>query len=181
MKKYLLTIEIKNFNYLNKIKLETKTSLNKIINYIIKEYREKNKNSNIKNDYKLIDNSNIIMDKETKEIRIKLTDKEFKLLKENAINNNFKSATKEAKFLLINSLNKYKFFSNDNILEFIKTRTEINAIGKNLYQLLKVLRSRNFIKINDENFKNTINNLNDKLDLLLEQLGIIIEKNNQRI
>ncbi|ECQ1434341.1 hypothetical protein FYY66_08040 [Campylobacter jejuni] len=121
------------------------------------------------------------MDKETKEIRIKLTDKEFKLLKENAINNNFKSATKEAKFLLINSLNKYKFFSNDNILEFIKTRTEINAIGKNLYQLLKVLRSRNFIKINDENFKNTINNLNDKLDLLLEQLGIIIEKNNQRI
>ncbi|EDP6611415.1 hypothetical protein FVY21_08470, partial [Campylobacter jejuni] len=105
MKKYLLTIEIKNFNYLNKIKLETKTSLNKIINYIIKEYREKNKNSNIKNDYKLIDNSNIIMDKETKEIRIKLTDKEFKLLKENAINNNFKSATKEAKFLLINSLN----------------------------------------------------------------------------
>ncbi|MBX1185014.1 hypothetical protein I9X25_00015, partial [Campylobacter jejuni] len=98
MKKYLLTIEIKNFDYLNKIKLETKTSLNKIINYIIKEYREKNKNSNIKNDYKLIDNSNIIMDKETKEIRIKLTDKEFKLLKENAINNNFKSATKEAKF-----------------------------------------------------------------------------------
>ncbi|MBX1316877.1 hypothetical protein I9X20_05620, partial [Campylobacter jejuni] len=96
MKKYLLTIEIKNFDYLNKIKLETKTSLNKIINYIIKEYREKNKNSNIKNDYKLIDNSNIIMDKETKEIRIKLTDKEFKLLKENAINNNFKSATKEA-------------------------------------------------------------------------------------
>ncbi|MBX1113989.1 hypothetical protein I9033_05590, partial [Campylobacter jejuni] len=94
MKKYLLTIEIKNFDYLNKIKLETKTSLNKIINYIIKEYREKNKNSNIKNDYKLIDNSNIIMDKETKEIRIKLTDKEFKLLKENAINNNFKSATK---------------------------------------------------------------------------------------
>ncbi|MBX2557975.1 hypothetical protein I8991_07790, partial [Campylobacter jejuni] len=87
MKKYLLTIEIKNFDYLNKIKLETKTSLNKIINYIIKEYREKNKNSNIKNDYKLIDNSNIIMDKETKEIRIKLTDKEFKLLKENAINN----------------------------------------------------------------------------------------------
>ncbi|MBX0798138.1 hypothetical protein I7W65_04480, partial [Campylobacter jejuni] len=61
MKKYLLTIEIKNFDYLNKIKLETKTSLNKIINYIIKEYREKNKNSNIKNDYKLIDNSNIIM------------------------------------------------------------------------------------------------------------------------
>ncbi|MBX1306198.1 hypothetical protein I9X12_01730, partial [Campylobacter jejuni] len=107
MKKYLLTIEIKNFDYINKIKLETKTSFNKIINYIIKEYREKNKDSNIKNDFKLIDNSNIIMDKETKEIRIKLTDKEFKLLKENAINNNFKSATKEAKFLLINSLNKY--------------------------------------------------------------------------
>ncbi len=39
--------------------------------------------------------------------------------------------------------------------EFIKTRTEINAIGKNIYQLLKILRSG--------------------------QLGAIIEKNNERI
>lgn len=175
MKKYLLTIETNNFEYLNKIKLETKSSINKIINYIIKVYSQNN-NEN----FELISNP-INENKNMKEIRIKLTDDEFNLLKEISLSNAFRSVSKQAKFTLINSLNKNKLFTNIEIDEFIKTRTEINAIGKNIYQLLKVIRGKNLVKINDNNLKNTINDIKYKIDILSDILGKIIEVNNQRI
>ncbi|WP_104722726.1 hypothetical protein [Helicobacter mesocricetorum] len=177
MKKYLLTIETNNLEYLNKIKLETKSSINKIINYIIKVYAQ---NNNIKKNFELISNP-INENKKMKEIRIKLTDDEFNLLKEISLSNAFRSASKQAKFTLINSLNKNKFFTNVELVEFIKVRTEINTIGKNIYQLLKVIRGKNLVKINDNNLKNTINDIKDKIDVLSDILGKIIEVNNQRI
>ncbi|EAJ1462672.1 hypothetical protein CYI55_07805, partial [Campylobacter upsaliensis] len=82
---------------------------------------------------------------------------------------------------LINSLNENKYFTNLELDEFIKTRTEINAVGKNIYQLLKILRAGNSVKINEDNLKNTIDIINEKIDILSASLGKIIEINNQRI
>ncbi|ECK6873609.1 hypothetical protein FSE89_05865, partial [Campylobacter upsaliensis] len=81
----------------------------------------------------------------------------------------------------INSLNENKYFTNLELDEFIKTRTEINAVGKNIYQLLKILRAGNSVKINEDNLKNTIDIINEKIDILSASLGKIIEINNQRI
>ncbi|EFT8157543.1 hypothetical protein SLK77_001643, partial [Campylobacter jejuni] len=113
--------------------------------------------------------------------RIRLNEDEFDLLKEIALYNGFKNASKEAKLRLINSLNKNKLFTNFELIEFIKTRTEINTIGKNIYQLLKVVRGRNLVKINDDNLKNTIDYIRYKIDILSDKLGKVIEINNQRI
>ncbi|WP_301006623.1 hypothetical protein, partial [Helicobacter sp. UBA3407] len=116
-----------------------------------------------------------------REIRIRLSDDEFNLLKETASYNGFRSVSKEAKFRLINSLNKNKFFANTELIEFMKTRTEINYIGKNIYQVLKILRGNNLVKINEDNLKNTIDSFRNKIDTLSDTLGKIIEVNNQRI
>ncbi|TLD80745.1 hypothetical protein LS70_008685 [Helicobacter sp. MIT 11-5569] len=180
MKKYLLTIETDNLDFLNKIKLETKSSINKIINYIIRDYQE-NKDIYVNNNFKLLDNIHQNKNENFREIRIRLSDDEFNLLKETASYNGFRSVSKEAKFRLINSLNKNKFFANAELIAFMKTRTEINSIGKNIYQLLKVLRSNNLVKINEDNLKNTIDSVRDKIDILSDTLGKIIEVNNQRV
>lgn len=181
MKKYLLTIDKRNLDYLNKIKSETNTSINKIINYIIKEYQENSNDIYLKNNFDLISNNKMNENKKMKEIRVRLNEDEFDLLKEIALYNGFKNASKEAKLRLINSLNKNKLFTNLELIEFIKTRTEINTIGKNIYQLLKVVRGRNLVKINDDNLKNTIDYIRDKIDILSDNLGKVIEINNQRI
>ncbi|EAJ1255098.1 hypothetical protein A0Y59_07960 [Campylobacter lari] len=181
MKKYLLTIDKRNLDYLNKIKSETNTSINKIINYIIKEYQENSNDIYLKNNFDLISNNKMNENKKMKEIRVRLNEDEFDLLKEIALYNGFKNASKEAKLRLINSLNKNKLFTNLELIEFIKTRTEINTIGKNIYQLLKVVRGRNLVKINDDNLKNTIDYIRDKIDILSDKIGKIIEINNQRI
>ncbi|KDA36328.1 hypothetical protein N218_09365, partial [Campylobacter jejuni K5] len=165
----------------NKIKSETNTSINKIINYIIKEYQENSNDIYLKNNFDLISNNKINENKKMKEIRIRLNEDEFDLLKEIALYNGFKNASKEAKLRLINSLNKNKLFTNFELIEFIKTRTEINTIGKNIYQLLKVVRGRNLVKINDDNLKNTIDYIRYKIDILSDKLGKVIEINNQRI
>ncbi|EFT8786541.1 hypothetical protein HVM40_001960, partial [Campylobacter jejuni] len=49
------------------------------------------------------------------------------------------------------------------------------------YQLLKILRSGNSVKINENNLNKTMDNIRDKIDILSDQLGAIIEKNNERI
>ncbi|WP_416862631.1 hypothetical protein [Helicobacter ganmani] len=180
MKKYLLTIETDNLDFLNKIKLETKSSINKIINYIIRDYQE-NKDIYVNNNFKLLDNIHQNKNENFREIRIRLSDDEFNLLKETASYNGFRSVSKEAKFRLINSLNKNKFFANTELIEFMKTRTEINYIGKNIYQVLKILRGNNLVKINEDNLKNTIDSFRNKIDTLSDTLGKIIEVNNQRI
>lgn len=181
MKKYLLTIDKRNLDYLNKIKSETNTSINKIINYIIANYKENNGFNNIENNLVINHHSDTFEKKKMKEIRIRLNEYEFDLLKEIALYNGFKNASKEAKLRLINSLNKNKLFTNLELIEFIKTRTEINTIGKNIYQLLKVVRGRNLVKINDDNLKNTIDYIRDKIDILSDKLGKVIEINNQII
>lgn len=109
------------------------------------------------------------------------TDEKNKINDEISKNTGFSSITKQAKFLLLNSIKNEKLFTNIEIDEFIKTRTEINAIGKNIYQLLKILRSGNSVKINENNLNKTMDNIRDKIDILSNKLGIIIEKNNERI
>ncbi|EJR1482751.1 hypothetical protein NYK38_001779, partial [Campylobacter jejuni] len=74
MKKYLLTIDKINLDYLNKIKSETNTSINKIINYIIKEYQENSNDIYLKNNFDLISNNKINENKKMKEIRIRLNE-----------------------------------------------------------------------------------------------------------
>lgn len=153
------------------IKSETNASYSKIISILLKKFNSCDTDE--KNKFYTSD--------ENKIIKLKLTENEVNILKEISKNTGFSSITKQAKFLLLNSIKNEKLFTNIEINEFIKTRTEINAIGKNIYQLLKILRSGNSVKINENNLNKTMDNIRDKIDILSDQLGAIIEKNNERI
>ncbi|RAZ25702.1 hypothetical protein [Campylobacter hyointestinalis] len=161
------------------IKSETNSSYSKIISILLKKFNscdtdEKNKINDE------ISKNKFYTGDENKIIKLKLTENEVNILKEISKNTGFSSITKQAKFLLLNSIKNEKLFTNIEMDEFIKTRIEINAIGKNI-SILKILRSGNSVKINENNLNKTMDNIRDKIDILSDHLGTIIEKNNERI
>ncbi|EAB5255735.1 hypothetical protein R2Z11_001653 [Campylobacter jejuni] len=162
------------------IKSETNASYSKIISILLKKFNSCDTDEKNKINDEISKNKFYTSD-ENKIIKLKLTENEVNILKEISKNTGFSSITKQAKFLLLNSIKNEKLFTNIEIDKFIKTRTEINTISKNIYQLLKILRSGNSVKINENNLNKTMDNIRDKIDILSEQLGAIIEKNNERI
>ena len=60
-------------------------------------------------------------------------------------------------------------------------RYEINAIGKNIFQLLKNLRERNFMVIKDNDIESMINDARKSIEVLSEKLEKLIDRNNERI
>ncbi|EAJ1438391.1 hypothetical protein I9453_00200 [Campylobacter coli] len=168
-----VNIDDENIKFLYQLKKKSKISINKIINYMIREVLNGNKKfSLIDND----DNSEL-----EKEIRIKLTSKEKEKLDEFSNFIGFNNSTSGARFVILNSLHKEKFFTKAEVNEFIMMRYEINAIGKNIFQLLKNLRERNFIVIKDNDIESMINDTRKSIEVLSEKLEKLIDRNNERI
>ncbi|HEF3938461.1 TPA: hypothetical protein SAH37_001561 [Campylobacter jejuni] len=168
-----VNIDDENIKFLYQLKKKSKISINKIINYMIREVLNGNKKfSLIDND----DNSEL-----EKEIRIKLTSKEKEKLDEFSNFIGFNNSTSGARFIILNSLHKEKFFTKAEVNEFIMMRYEINAIGKNIFQLLKNLRERNFIVIKDNDIESMINDTRKSIEVLSEKLEKLIDRNNERI
>ncbi|EOC6529112.1 hypothetical protein ACKFC9_001829 [Campylobacter jejuni] len=168
-----VNIDDENIKFLYQLKKKSKISINKIINYMIREVLNGNKK------FSLIDNDdNLELEKE---IRIKLTSKEKEKLDEFSNFIGFNNSTSGARFIILNSLHKEKFFTKAEVNEFIMMRYEINAIGKNIFQLLKNLRERNFIVIKDNDIESMINDTRKSIEVLSEKLEKLIDRNNERI
>ncbi|EMF4797342.1 hypothetical protein V3621_001775 [Campylobacter coli] len=168
-----VNIDDENIKFLYQLKKKSKISINKIINYMIREVLNGNKK------FSLIDNDD--NQELTKEIRIKLTSKEKEKLDEFSNFIGFNNSTSGARFVILNSLHKEKFFTKAEVNEFIMMRYEINAIGKNIFQLLKNLRERNFIVIKDNDIESMINDTRKSIEVLSEKLEKLIDRNNERI
>lgn len=168
-----VNIDDENIKFLYQLKKKSKISINKIINYMIREVLNGNKK------FSLINNDDNL--ELTKEIRIKLTSKEKEKLDEFSNFIGFNNSTSGARFVILNSLHKEKFFTKAEVNEFIMMRYEINAIGKNIFQLLKNLRERNFIVIKDNDIESMINDTRKSIEVLSEKLEKLIDRNNERI
>ncbi|ELZ2420758.1 hypothetical protein THJ86_001056 [Campylobacter coli] len=168
-----VNIDDENIKFLYQLKKKSKISINKIINHIIREVSNGNKK------FSLIDNDD--NQELTKEIRIKLTIKEKEKLDEFSNFIGFNNSTSGARFVILNSLHKEKFFTKAEVNEFIRMRYEINAIGKNIFQLLKNLRERNFVIIKDKDIETMINDTRESIEVLSEKLEKLIDRNNERI
>ncbi|EGD5552743.1 hypothetical protein IBH23_000989 [Campylobacter coli] len=168
-----VNIDDENIKFLYQLKKKSKISINKIINHIIREVSNGNKK------FSLIDNDD--NQELTKEIRIKLTSKEKEKLDEFSNFIGFNNSTSGARFVILNSLHKEKFFTKAEVNEFIRMRYEINAIGKNIFQLLKNLRERNFVIIKDKDIETMINDTRESIEVLSEKLEKLIDRNNERI
>ncbi|HEB9431528.1 TPA: hypothetical protein RZK50_000676 [Campylobacter coli] len=171
-KSFLIKVNQEDKIMLERIKKATNIPFSKILRYLLNLYFEDNNKSNslVIQKYKFYSNS------EKHTISIKITQEEYESLKTLCKENGFKSVTKQAKYLLLNSIHKEKFFNNNEIQHFVKIRSEMAKDYSNLYQLLKALRSKNLIKINDEALINIIKNINTNTQIILENFGKIVEK-----
>ncbi|HEB9289689.1 TPA: hypothetical protein RZK14_001604 [Campylobacter coli] len=176
MKKTVIYFDEKNYSFLVGLKKEMKTSFSKIINTILKNISNDEK-ENINN----FDKINHKKNEPTKEIRFKLTEEEYKIFSDFAKSNGNGTATKQIRILTLNHIYNDKFFDKKYINEFILTRTEINTIGRNIYQLLKILRSGKSVRINENNLEKSFKDISLNIEKLSKELEKIIIKNNERI
>lgn len=63
---------------------------------------------------------------------------------------------------------------------FIKTKGEINTIGRNLNQLLKLLHTKSNLTVNDEVFQNMVKDIDNNVKNISNDLRDIIEKSRSR-
>ena len=63
---------------------------------------------------------------------------------------------------------------------FIKTKGEINTVGRNLNQLLKLLHTKSNLSVNDDVFKNMVKDIDNNVKNISNDLRDIIEKSRSR-
>ncbi|CDF65964.1 hypothetical protein [Campylobacter fetus] len=142
VKKYRQEVKLSNENYefIKSLKEKEKTTFNEIINSMINLYRENPKHTNISRVKK--------SEKQSHRIYVTLTDTEYNFLKIQAIEHGFSSATKEVIFRLTNSMYDEKIFSNTDMNILLDALNNINKIGRNINELIRILKEKSNAKIN---------------------------------
>jgi len=171
--KYIkLKIEDDNVNILDNISKKSKIPVTRIINMLISTLNDKSE---------FLDNNltNFKVDENT-ELRIYLTNYEKEFLTNQASINGAKSLSAEVKYRLLNTMYKNKYFTNIELSNFIKTKGEINTIGRNLNQLLKLLHTKSNLTVNDEVFQNMVKDIDNNVKNISNDLRDIIEKSRSR-
>lgn len=169
-----LTIRLSEDNHkiLSNLKEETGLSINKIVNLLIAKQEETSYINDLR-EYKLGEN-------EKKEVRLKITEKEYDFLKNEAQKDGINHVNNEIKYRLLNTIYRNKYFTNIELSNFINTRTEVNIVGRNLNQLLKLLHTKSNLNVNEETFKNMIKDLDNKIKNITLELEDIILKSKDR-
>ncbi|EGK8097859.1 hypothetical protein IO404_001614, partial [Campylobacter lari] len=112
MKKTNIYFDEKSYSYLLRLKKEMKVSFSKIINTILKNIYD-----NEKENINTIDKINYQNNEPKKEIRFKLTEDEYKIFSYFAKKNGNGTATKQIRILTLNHIYKDKFFDKNYIDE----------------------------------------------------------------
>lgn len=167
-----LKLEDDNIKILENISKNSKIPVTRIINMLISTLDNKSEfmNNNL--------STNPI--EEDSELRINLTvfEKEF-LIKQASINQS-KTLSAEIKYRILNTMYKNKYFTNMELSNFMILKREINTIGRNLNQLLKLLHTKSNLSVDDNVFKNMLNDININIKELSKSLENIIEQSKNR-
>ena len=82
------------------------------------------------------------------------------------------------KYLILNSIYEKRFINTTELEAFIKFKSEINSIGRNLHQILKHLNIHKELK--SDELINTIQNLNIKIDHTKQEIDNLLKYTNKR-
>jgi hypothetical protein len=170
--KLTLRLSKDNHKILSDLKEETGLSINKIVNLLISKQNDTSYMKNLKN-HKLGED-------EKKEVRLKITENEYDFLKNEAQKDGINHVNNEVKYRLLNTIYRNKYFTNIELSTFIKTKGEINTIGRNLNQLLKLLHTKSNLTVHDEVFKNMVSDIDNNVKNISNDLRDIIEKSRSR-
>lgn len=171
-KKILKTIRIDAENYKNIEELISKDigyNFSSIVNAAI--YNFFNSNYDIKkNIIKLDDNSKF------KSVRVNLSEREYKYFDMLSFYNGFGSVKQIIKFILLNYMadkNK-KIFNNIEMLELVNTTNDLNKLGRNINEIVKLLKTKKSYEFN-MNFDKLADVFKEINDKILEINNLITE------
>lgn len=156
-------------------------NFSEIVNYALYDFLTNNSKNLSDNFENLNDN---ISNKNEKDLHIYISKKEYEYLKELSKKHGFNSVSKEAKFLLLNLLNSNSpMFNNIEMSELRNACYELNMVGRNINQILKVLYEQDFnnFKLNYENLITAINVANEKISKVVEPIEKYIEILNLKL
>jgi len=167
------------YNMLKEIKKITNIPLTKIVISILNEkleqIKELNYNKEFVEDYKNID------DTYETQIRFRIKEKEKILLEEQLKKTGNKSLTSEIRYRLINSIYKNKYFLPIELKELSNLNFQIKRIGLNINSIYKKINFKEELKNDDyTNLQNGINEVNEKLDLISNEIKNILKFANNR-
>lgn len=164
-----------NFNFIKSLKEKENTTFNEIINAMINLYIEKRQQDTISRVSK--------NESESHKIYIYLTNTEYEFLKEQSQKHGFSSVTKEVKFRLLNNIYESKLFNNIEMYELANMMVDLNKIGRNINQLVKILQERATSKFNFnfDNFSTILFDINLKINALDKEISSYRTKLNQRV
>lgn len=112
------------------------------------------------------------------ELKIRLYENEREYLIKASEIIGINSLTGIIKYFLMNSIYDKRFLNPNELEAFIKFKSEISIIGKNLNQILKYLNIHKELKTDD--LINTIQELNIKLDDTKQEIETILKYTNKR-
>lgn len=177
MRKRILNFSDEMDNKLQELKTILKMPINKIINNILKEKLEniKELDKEYLEDYKTLD------DGKEKEIRFFIKQKEFLFLEEQIKKSGNRSLTNEIRYRLINTIYKNKYFLPIELKELSNLNFQIKRIGININQLNKKINQKEVL-INEDykNLKNSLHEVNNKIDLVSKEIKNILQFANNR-
>ncbi|UYF42557.1 hypothetical protein [Aliarcobacter cryaerophilus] len=177
MSKRILKFDDRVDNLLQELKQELKMPINKIITMIINEKLEdiKRLKKETVEDLKFENTQ-----KET-EIRFRIFEKEKIFLEEQIKKNGNSSLTSEIRFRLLNSIYKNKYFLPIELTEFKNLVYQIKMIGLNINGIFKRVNFKEELKSEDYiNLQNSINEVNEKIDLINNEMKSIFKSASYR-
>lgn len=115
---------------------------------------------------------------EETEIRLILYQSEKNYLLEASNINGTNSLTAEIKLRLLNSIYKRRFLAPNELEAFNNMKFEINAIGRNLHQILKKIHFKEEFKTDD--LKVILEQLSSKIDDTKKEIDNLLKYTNKR-
>ncbi|MFW2585595.1 hypothetical protein [Aliarcobacter butzleri] len=159
-----------NLEILKKINQEYKIPITSLANSCIYE--------KLGDKIKLLKEFDLSLESDETELKIRLYENEREHLIKASKLLGINSLTGTIKYFLLNSIFDKRFLNPNEVEAFIKFKSEINMIGRNLHQILKYLNIHKELKTDD--LINTMQELNIKLDDTKQEIETILKYTNKR-
>lgn len=174
MKQFSIRLDNDNYDALKQISDSNNIAIGKILNFLVKKYLLDNAENF--NDMPFIKIQHT-KDKNTKIIKISLTDKEYKILKQRQKIHLHSSMTQEVKYYILNAIYNDKIINQLELNALALTRAEIHKIGVNINQIARAINN-NEIKEISKSLGTDIEILQEKIAELKDKINNIIENRN---
>lgn len=117
-------------------------------------------------------------------LRIRISDKEYEFLQQRAKYHGFNSVAKEIKFQILNTIyDEDKNFNNIEMVELRNAINDLNKLGRNLREILTRLQQNNSynFRVNYEKFGASTQSIDDQVKLVTKLVNRYVSELNLKV